>query len=304
MEKGMKSWAKLAISGAVLCGVLLLFAFTSKGKNAETEVEDALEKLKKVKSMETTLTMNMDAEVLKLKLSASAAMDMVSFSDPLKVKADMTVDLGWLGSSDFQAYAYETEDNCRLYLKKGRRWVGEEVEADQLKRYNGKQMIETYLEQLDELVKEGEDDLGTGKAYRYKGVIHNTGLENVLLDTGCIEMLLTLLEQDMLKPLGSFFRKNEELIPELMRRAEDMEVLLWIDQKTGYPVRCSMDITYMVNAALEEFVQADSSEDTKGKKGFLQKAKSKLMSTIQVPSTQIVINCGAFNEAEDFQIPE
>lgn len=300
----MKQRIKWGLLGTIFCGMLLLCAFTQRSQTAEEKVGQALDKLQRAESMETTLTMDMEMKLLWMKMSAQATMDMVTIKDPMKIRAEMTLDLGWLGSSELQVYAYETKDAYQLLLYEGKKWSGEAVASEKLKRYDGKKMMETYLEQIDELCKVGEDKLDGSVADRYTGVIHSEGLEKVLLDTGSVEMLLSVLEQDMLKPVGEYLRKNEELIPQLMNRAEDMTVTLWIDQKTGYPMQCSMDITRMVCAAMEEFQKADSGGSGNAKKGLIQKATANLWSNIEITQVQVMIQCGDFNQVEDFVIPK
>ncbi len=298
----MRDWKKWVLPVAALCGILVLPVFAGREKTAQEEVEAALTKLQRVESMEATMTMDMEVELLRLKWSAQTTLDMVTFRDPMKIRADMMMDLGLFGSSELQVYARETEEAYQLFVNDGKRWNDQEVQADQLKRYDGKKMMETYLGQLENLVKDGEEKLFGGMADRYIGVVHNDGLKKVLLDTGSVEMLLKFLEQDMLKPIGQFLRRNEEMIPELMDRAEDMEVVLWIDRKTGYPVQCSMDITRMVNAAVEKFLEADADGEKSGG-SFLRKATTKFWSQVKFTKTQILIQCEDFNNAEDFQIP-
>lgn len=268
---------------------------------AGEEIKEALRKLQKAESMETTLTLDMETEIFRLKMNARAVMDMVTFREPFKIRSDTELDLGWLGNSAFQAYAREADGTYQLFLKEGKRWQRREVEAEELKRYDGRQMMETYLEQLEDLERKGVEELSDGSAIRYEGVLRSKGLKTVLLDTGSMEMLLTVLEQDLLKPVGELMRKNEEMLPELMSRAEDLPVILWVDEGSGYPVQCSMEITDMVNAALDEFRKA-SRENSSG--NLFRKAAGRIWSHFDVTGTRITVQCGGFNRAEEFDIPE
>ncbi len=303
-------------AAVMLLGLLCCAAFSGKvfgkgraegpveaGMSAQEAVAAALERLEQAESMETRLSLDLEAKAFGLPVDAQADLDLVAFQEPMKVKADMVLDAGLFGSDAYEAYVRQVEGRYQLFVKNaGRwnagRWNAREVQPEQLLRYNGKQMLITYLKHVEDLNEIGEpESLPDSKACRYTGVLRSDGLQDVLLGTGSVELLLGILEQDGWKPLGALLRKNEERLLELMGKAEDLPVTIWIDQETGYPMQCSMEISDSVNAALKELT-ADE------KKGFLKQAAARLWSHVEVTDAKLVIQCGGFNSVDDFPIPK
>lgn len=264
---------------------------------AEKAVKAALEKLKQAESMKSGFRMDMGIEVFRLKMDASAAMDMTTFRSPMKVKSDIDLELGFLGDTQLQVYALEQDENYLLYLKDENGWTRQETDAADLICYDGQKMMAVYLEQLVELEEAGTEKLPGGIAYKYTGVVKNDGLQRVLLDTGSLKPLPVLLQQHkLLKPLGALLQQQEEQLPDMLKKSEDVQVTLWIDADTGYPVQCSMDITRMLSEALELIINnAASSKNSTG---------TEIWSQLKITKTEIMIQCGEFNRAEDFEIPQ
>ena len=81
----------------------------------------------------------------------------------------------------------------------------------------------------------------------------------------------------------------------MIQLAEGMELTLWIDAQTGYPLQCTMDITEMMRDAYDLLTP----KVTKGS----GKSEKDIWSQIEVTKTEMVIKCTQFNAAEDFTIP-
>lgn len=265
----------------------------AQSDTAQSKLEEAKNKLSRAQSAHSVLTMDMEVEAFRLNLNAGAVMDMVSFQSPVKVRSDVSLDLGILGDTDLEVYAAEQGDGYCLYVKDEDGWKQQEVTASQIYKYNGQQMMQTFLEQIDDVREVGTEMLTSGKSYKYTGVIHSNGLQAILLDTGSLEVVAQLFQNSMLKSVGSLLKQEEE-IRSLMKKAEDMEVTLWIDAQTGYPVKGTMDITEMMSEGFEQLSKNVSGSKNKGKS---------IWSQIGIEKTEIVIECGEFNCAEEIVIP-
>lgn len=90
--------------GAVALGTALALSIAACGggtankEDATEKIRAASEKVNAVESMEATMVMEMDMSVMGQKVETDTTMAMSCFNDPAKMKADMTMDMGSLGS--------------------------------------------------------------------------------------------------------------------------------------------------------------------------------------------------------------
>lgn len=274
-------------------GTMKVQGVSGQGKAKQTEeevLENALKKLEQAESMQADLTMDMEVEVFRFKLNAGASMEMVTFRSPLKMKSELELDMGLLGENEISVYAGEQGKGYQLFIEDGNGWKQQEVASSRLLRYNGQQLMKTYLEQIVELKAAGREKLASGEAYKYVGVVRGDGLSTILLDTGLLEVTGELFQGTMLKGFGTLLEQREK-IAAMMETAEDLEVVLWVDADTGYPVQCTMDITKMLSDAYRRLINSSTGKS----KSFLSK--------IEITETKIVIRCSNYNSAEDFSIP-
>lgn len=264
-------------------------------RTEEEVLKIALQQLEEAESMHSRLVMDMDVKVFRLKTGVEASMDMVSFRDPVKVKSEINLDMGLLGSTGLEVYAGEQNDAYQLFVKNGDGWKAKEVEASQIGKYDGLQLMQVYLEQIVDMEAEGTEVLDGRKAYKYTGIVQSEGLKKMLVDTGSLQVLSALFQDSILKSLGAFLQKEEE-IGMLLATAQDLELTLWVDAQTGYPLQCKMDITDMMKDAYElMFTKVASGSG---------KMEQNIWSQLEVTKTEIVICCSDFNAAEDFAIPK
>lgn len=294
------SFRKLMITGAAGIMTVFLAAFTWNRQGnmvvqaqmtPQDSVEAAIEKLEQAESMRANLVMDLGVEVLGLEMDAQASMDLVTFASPLRLKSDVSLDLGFLGDGQAETYACEENGKYFLYTKNRKRWTKQEVEASELSKYNGQLMMKTYLEQIEELEAQGKETLRKRETYKYAGVIHKDGLQKILLDAGCLELLAESFQGSVLKPVGTLLTQ-EEKTKALMKKAEDMEVTVWIDAQTGYPVQCSMDVGRMLSDAFGKLTGGSESKNS----------RKDIWSRVEITRAEIVIRCSEFNDAEEFEI--
>ena len=265
---------------------------------ARKVLTQAAQKLEAADSMETTLEITVQARIFKLDAQAQIQAEFVTFRDPLRLKTQIETDLGWLGSSSAQLIASDTEEGCQLFTakekkkglfgkeKKETEWIRRSLPAGKLEAYSGRDLMKTYLDQLTDVVYEGEKKLDGRSVYQYTAVVSHKGLKKILLDTGSLEVLLETGTANLWKPLRNIFMKNKDQIPEMMERAEDMKVTVWVDKETGYPAGGSMDITHMLDGALRELTGQENAAGT------------------GVQNALIRITCSRFNQAREFATPE
>lgn len=256
-------------------------------------IAEAAVKLAGVQSLDAEITVDMGIKVLGQQFDAQAVMDMSTFQSPMKMKADLCLDLGILGSSKMQAYAQEKDGKYGLYVYDGTKWSRQEARAADLKKYNGQKVMNIYLDKIGEINLEAAQTLEGKTADKYSGVIHGDTLKEVFQNSGITDSMGALMSNDVLKPLSLLLQNHGDLIQEVLEGAQDIPVSLWIDRETGYPVQCSMDITDIVG---DIFTQVN-------KKSSGKISTANLLSEVSISKTNITVKCGSFDEAEDFTVP-
>ena len=83
------------------------------------QIKAAMEKINAVESMDATMYMEMDMSVMGQSIETDTKMDMSCFNDPVKVKADMTMSMGSLGSVSMSVYADATNGEYTIYMFDG-----------------------------------------------------------------------------------------------------------------------------------------------------------------------------------------
>lgn len=257
----------------------------------EQMLENGIVKLRQAESMHANLEMELEIKVFGFPMSAEASMDMVSFRSPMKLKTNVHLDMGLLGETEVENYACGKDDSYLLYTRDKKNWSVEETTAEELYKYDGQSMMQKYLEQIEELKEQGQEKLQGRSTYKYTGVIRKEGLQKILLDTGLVEHLATVMQGSVLKPVGTVLGQQEK-IQALMKKAEDLQVNLWIDEQTGFPLQCSMDVTEMLSDAFGKLVQSSSGGSNKN-----------IWSGLKLAGAQIVIQCGEYDNAQEFSMP-
>ena len=128
-------------AAALALGALLAVSMTACGNGANKEesadqIKAAMEKINAVESMDATMYMEMDMSVMGQSIETDTKMDMSCFNDPVKVKADMTMSMGSLGSVSMSIYADATDGDYTIYMFDGSSWTTQAADASQLEQYD------------------------------------------------------------------------------------------------------------------------------------------------------------------------
>ena len=265
-------------TAAIALGILLAVSMTACGgaEKSAGDIPTALEKINAVKSMDATMVMEMDMSVMGQSMETETTMNMSCFSDPMKLKADMTMDMGQLGSVDMSMYAAMDGDSYTVYLYDGTAWTAQTVDMSYLQQYDAQESMNLYLESAEDYTQEGTEEINGSTANKFTGVIRGDALEEVLANSGATSSLENstgdLDLADLYSDLG------------------DLEVTVWVDQESGYPVRYAMDMTQMMQGIMEKAMAASGGEtDTSG--------------MVTMDKVTMVMDCFNFDNAADFEIP-
>ena len=263
-------------AAALALGALLAMSMTACGNGANKEesadqIKAAMEKINAVESMDATMYMEMDMSVMGQSIETDTKMDMSCFNDPVKVKADMTMSMGSLGSVSMSIYADATDGDYTIYMFDGSGWTTQAADASQLEQYDAQQSMDLYLSSGAEYAHAGTEDINGSTADKYTGIIRGDALAEVMKASGATSSMETTMGMDL-----------EELYSDL----GDMPITVWIDQATGYPVRYYMDMTGVMQSMMKKALAGVEGGDS-----------------LTIDKVEITMDCSNFNNVADFEIP-
>lgn len=270
-----KRIAVLAL-GAALTLSMTACGGTENKDDSSGDISTAMEKLNAVSSLDATMVMEMNMSVMEQPMETKTTMNMSCFNDPMKLKADMTMDMGGLGAVDMSMYAAMDGDTYNMYLYDGSSWTTQAVDMSYLQQYDAKESMNLYLESGDDYTLDGTEEINGSTANKFTGVIRGEALEEVLAASGATSNLEASVGDLDLASLYSDLG--------------DLEITVWVDQESGYPVRYAMDMTQMMQGMMDKILAASAEgEDTSG--------------MLTVDKVNMVMDCFNFNSAADFEIP-
>lgn len=300
---------KKKVLSLILSGVLVLSA-TACGKssndagaavntNTQTETQDSVEpvseaqpevdpmeesmkNLESVTSMEAQMVMDMDMTISangqEQVIESTTTMDMVCFNDPLKLKMDMTMDMGDQGSVDMQIYAEPSESGTfNVYMFDGQSWSTQETAESALAEYDARSNLMSYIGDGSLYKQEGTEQVNGANAYKYSYVLSEEEMKQQMLDSGAL---------DSVSSLGLDVSQIDSMLDDL----GDITAYVWIDETSYYPVQYEMDMTTAMNSLMANMIEAlgDQAEGL----------------SITVPELKVVMTCSNFNNATDFTVPD
>lgn len=275
----MKSGKRIAV---LALGAALTLSMTACGGGTENkdgssgDIGTAMEKLNAVSSLDATMVMEMNMSVMEQSMETTTTMNMSCFSDPMKLKADMTMDMGDLGSVDMSMYASMDGDTYNMYLYDGTSWTTQAVDMSYLQQYDAKESMNLYLESGDDYTLEGTEEINGSTANKFTGIIRGEALEEVLEASGATNNLEASV--------------GDLDLASLYTDLGDLEITVWVDQESGYPVRYAMDMTVMMQGMMDKILAASAEgTDTSG--------------MLTVDKVNMVMDCFNFDSAADFEIP-
>lgn len=274
MKRGRRA-AALAL-GALL---VLSAAACGGGEDPAAVIQSALEKLNAAESLEADVQLELGLSVVGISVEAQGDGSLSYFSDPMKLKAEMEVSMGALGSNAMNLYAVQEGDRCATYTWNGSDWTAGSVEADELRQYDAKASMGVFLEYGEDFVRTGREEINGALADQYTGVIRGEALKEVLdtsAVTGSMEALSGELDGD-----GRYDELGEA------------SVRVWVDRESGYPVRYNVDMTAVLQALMERSMKDSAGEGDMDLTGMAS-----------VDKAVVTMDCRSFNAAADFTVPE
>ncbi len=255
-----------------------MLAFASCGEtDAENILLQAQEKSESIQSMDYTMNVDMDLSSGGQTVSMAMTGDASCFSDPMKMKMTMTMDMGDLGSQDVDIYAEETDGKFVTYSGAAGSWVKQEV--DSLAQYDGMSSMKVYLDNAGSLKLDGEEELASGPAHKISAVISGDSMEEVLNASGVMDSMM-----------GQLGTEYIDMIKVMYSDMGDLPVTIWVNKENGYPVKYEMDMTEMMSQMMNKLMEqmGDAAQGV----------------TVDVGKMVLSMEMNNINNATEFEIPQ
>ncbi len=283
----MKRWRR---SGALILAAVLSLSLAACGGSEPTPEEILDQTLQnsqeELESLSASVTAQVDMEIQvgdqTQTMETTTAMDMVCFSDPLKLKAETSMDVGELGSFSATVYAQQEGDAYITYTDVGGQWFRETASAELLEQYNASAEMNSYLSSTDQWTFQQEEELDGAAVLKFSGTVADSQVSAMLEESGVLDSLGTMQQ------LGV----SAENLQGMLQGLGEITIQMWVDPEICYPVRYEMDMTQVCNTLTENVLQVleDMGQSTDG-------------ISIQYPQVKMIMTCSDINSAPDFEIP-
>ncbi|MGN0711346.1 MAG: DUF6612 family protein [Anaerovoracaceae bacterium] len=286
MKKGLLK--KTAACGLSLVMVLGLAACGGGSSSLTTEelMTAACENLESLSSMSYDIAMSMemvsDGETVQMNTSGTA--DYIT--KPMKMKMDMTTDMGDLGSAGTTMYMVEEDEKISLYS-------GVAVDGDSmmwtkmilddpelLTQYNAKESLNMYISNAESFKANGTEKINGSSATRYDGIISEESMDEVMKSSGMLSQTSAL-------------GMSENEVLEMLTGLGDLSVSIWIDDEKCIPVQYEIDMTEMMQKLMNNLI------------GSMDDAEGDASQEMGLTFTKVVMNMTLknFDSVENFDIP-
>lgn len=267
-------WNKkfLAVAAAMAMAFTAVGCGGNAGSSDSTDVEALLTKAQE--TMDSVESMAMDMDMAIGMAMGEESIDMVTsakilaVSEPLKMKMDMSVDMGEMGSQSMQMYAEEKDGQFLTYTNADGAWYAQSVTADSLAQYNAEGNMDLYLKNISNFSKTGEEDINGVTASKIEGVLTGDAMKEAIEESGVLSSV---------ENMGLSAEDIEAIY------SSDLPLAMWIDAD-GYVVKYEMDMTAMMQTVMDQ-AMANAGEAAGDVK-------------IEISKTTISMTCKDFNAVE------
>ncbi len=295
MQKGLMKKSVLALAAVLSISLTACGSAADDGGTAENEqssgIQDAMDAFAAAQEKKDDITSLESQTIVELAMDVSAGeetqtmqsvttMDMSCFYDPMRLKADVTVDAGESGTTDMKIYAERNEDKTyTLYMYDGSSWQSQTVEKDALKQYDASSTITGYLDDAYHFEDAGTEQQNGSDAYKYTGQLTGSQMKDAVLSSGALNSF---------SALGIESSQLDSIMDEL----GDIPISLWIDKESLYPVRYELDMTSVMDTLIAKIIE--NMRTDADMEGF----------SMSISNMKMSMTCSNYNEAAEFTIPD
>lgn len=275
--KWMKCTAALGAAA-----LLALSLAACSGGNADETVAAALEKVKSASSLDAVIEIAAEYTSEDQDLSVTNRMNLTTFQEPLKIKAEVALDMA-SGEDTYNQtitmYAQREGEELVQYATDGSYWAKQTTTQEVLDTYNAGDTLSDYLAGASGFRNSGTETVNDAQAVKYTGSLSGKPLVDILEANGYLESISSMSEDQQSK-----IKADLEGMPAA-------EIAVWVDQ-AGYLVKMEMDMLKVIDnmeASIDETLGHPGTTD--------EEAASELVSSV------IRMTCANFDAATEFEIP-
>lgn len=243
----------------------------------ENKVLAASLKMQEVKSMTAQTDMDFSMTVDGETMDITSSGDMIIFNDPLKLKMNMSQNIGEEIEIEYYMQSAENGMVDMYFGNEEMGWNKQQVDMSYVEQLKGN--TDYYLSYAESFESAGEDTVNGEKTEKFQGVMKAEDINEILAETD-LDSVVTSVGGDV---------SNLENVFEGL---EDIPMTIWISEESGYPVKYDMEISQMLQVVMENTLAA-----YEGAEGMEE------VPEINISNAKIVMTYSDFNEAEDFEIP-
>lgn len=275
---------KKKILSGVLVMLMTLTACGGPGGGGDDPLSAARANMDAVTSMDGTMVMELDMEIAGEVMESVTTMNMTVFNDPMRLKMDMSMEVGLMGEAVTVPYMalYAEEDGAggyTMYLQQdGSGWQVQQATPAELEEYDFSGEMGGYMDSVASFTQAGTERVDGVEAYKYTGAITGREMEEVMRSSGALDSMG-----------GSLGLSGSEL-ESMLSGLGDITVSLWISQEDLFPIRYEMDMTGIMDALVQNIM-----ESAGGAEAGL---------AMRIPKMVIVLTCSNINSATEFTIPD
>lgn len=240
----------------ILTALILALSLTAglcgcAGGDPAKKLARAQEKLSQVSSMSYEMEMDMEVSAMGQKLSLDTTCVADCVVEPLAMKMEMSTRLNGLGidgddlgSIDYTVYAVQDGDSFTAYTKMFGTWMKETLDGlDELEQYDARLSMDTYLSSFASVTEGESEEINGSKATRFDCVVSSEGMDEIIGASGAYSQL---------SQLGI----DEDVAGDLMTGLGEMTYSIWVDDRSGLPVRCEMDMSEIMGQLMDKIFDA------------------------------------------------
>lgn len=249
------------------------------GKDPAETVAAATEKLNSAKSfsaeMSTKFTMSLAGESMDMEMHMTAD----TFTDPMKSKIVMTSTGDGTALPETEMYLQADGDSYSVYVQSGTQWVTQTLTAEDAAQFEPQSSTDQYLSYVKSFTAAGSETVGSVKADRYDGTITGKDIVEVLNSAAAAN--------GSMESVSSIVDSLSD--PNAIEKMSGLEMSVWVDPATGYPVRQQLDMGPFMSELMAAI--AESSGVSVEEMG------------VNIDSALVTVDYSNFDAVEDFEIP-
>lgn len=250
----------------------------------QQQAEKALEAASGIKNSDFSIGIEMAMSAQGQDVNTNINMNGSYFTDPMKTKMEMSVDMGSLGSQTINMFVAAEGDKVKVYTNNSGEWAVQEMTLDQysssMKQADAKANMELFLKNAKNFKATGNEEIGGVKTVKLEGVITGDSIEEVIKESGALSGM-----DSMFSSLGT----DSDVAESMLKDMKDMNVTFWIDSANYYPVKYDIDMTDMIQKIMNNLIESLGTGQS---------------IALTVSKYRMTMELSNINNATDFTLPE